>query len=83
MKGPSDLSSQRRKKASGLRLNKRGGSLEHWSARAPESPLHPTNSEVTVECGWGNLVFAHTYDSASAVARDLEARAPQHRDLRA
>lgn len=81
MKGPSDLSSQRRKKASGLRLNKRGGSLEHWSARAPESPLHPTNSEVTVECGWGNLVFAHTYDSASAVARDLEAESRGRRNI--
>lgn len=80
-KDPGDHRQQRRKKASGLRLNKRGGSLEHWSARAPESPLHPSNSEVTVKCGWGNLVFAHTYDSASAVARDLEAESRGRRNI--
>lgn len=80
-KDPGDLRDQRRKKASGLRLNKRGGSLEHWAARAPSSPMHPSNSEVVVECGWGNLVFAHTYDSASAVARDLEAESRGRRNI--
>jgi GNAT-family acetyltransferase (TIGR03103 family) len=80
-KDMSDHRQQRRKKASGLRLNKRGGSLEHWSARAPDSPLHPSNSEVSLDCGWGKLVFAHTYDSASAVARDLEAESRGRRNI--
>jgi GNAT-family acetyltransferase (TIGR03103 family) len=39
------------------------------SSLAPSSGVPRTN--VTIDCGWGRLIFAHTFDSNPALARAL------------
>lgn len=34
-----------------------------------------------VDCGWGRLIFAHTFDSAEDVAEALSAERPERRDI--
>jgi len=39
------------------------------------------DAEVAVHCGWGRLIFAHTYRDPARLARALEAEAPGERDI--
>jgi len=34
-----------------------------------------------IDCGWGRLLFAHTFESAEALAEALEAEGPDRRDI--
>lgn len=34
--------------------------------RPPEHPLHPEQSKVILECGWGRLLFGHTFSTDPA-----------------
>ncbi len=56
----------------------RSPSLCLW-ARPQEQ--HSLRANVTVPCGWGRLIFAHTFQDAEALARTLAAEAPGTRDI--
>ncbi len=38
-------------------------------------------SNASIECGWGRLVFAHTFESSQALADTLRAEGPDQRDI--
>src|SRR5690349_476283 len=66
-----------------LRLERRNApSLCSWDIRSQNHPAHadlPGN--VVVECGWGRLLFAHTYGDLHELARALREEAPGRRDI--
>ena len=37
--------------------------------------------EASLDCGWGRLLFAHTYENAEALAEALRAEGPDRRDI--
>ncbi len=39
------------------------------------------NRNVTLDCGWGRLLFAQTFDTDAALVRELREEAPQSRDI--
>ncbi|ASY66729.1 Cyanophycin synthase (plasmid) [Sinorhizobium sojae CCBAU 05684] len=39
------------------------------------------NRNVTLDCGWGRLLFAQTFDDDEALVRELREEAPQSRDI--
>jgi GNAT-family acetyltransferase (TIGR03103 family) len=41
----------------------------------------PPRSEASVDCGWGRLIFAHTFHSATELADALRAERPDSRDI--
>ncbi|MFZ5609667.1 MAG: N-acetylglutaminylglutamine synthetase [Pseudomonadota bacterium] len=47
-------------------------------AKADSAPAH---RNVVVECGWGRLIFAHTFDSMAEVAERLRGERPLQRDI--
>lgn len=49
----------------------------HQPAGAHEGP----RSNAWIECGWGRLLFAHTFDDAETLARAMRAEAPHSRDI--
>ena len=56
-------------------------SLRNWGpkSRPPSGDVMPTN--VLLECGWGRLIFAHTFDSAEKIAETLRQEQPDKRDI--
>ncbi len=56
-------------------------SLRNWGpkSRPPSGDALPTN--VLLECGWGRLIFAHTFDSAEKIAETLREERPDKRDI--
>jgi GNAT-family acetyltransferase (TIGR03103 family) len=57
----------------------RSPSLANWKPPPVEAKRLPSN--VSVDCGWGRLLFGHTYQSAEALAEDLWQEAPGKRDV--
>ncbi|MEL6977481.1 MAG: N-acetylglutaminylglutamine synthetase [Pseudomonadota bacterium] len=47
------------------------------AARPAEAPRR----EAMIDCGWGRLIFAHTFDDAESLARALRAEGPDRRDI--
>jgi len=52
---------------------------EVLSPGGPE-PATPS-SETAIDCGWGRLIFAHTFESAEAIAEVLRAEGADRRDI--
>ncbi len=55
-------------------------SLRHWG-NLPEEDAEQLQDESTVDCGWGRLIFAHTYPSADRLADEIRREAPGRRDV--
>ena len=51
-------------------------SLKSWGER-PKLPKH----NITIECGWGRLLFAHTFAKSETLAKSLKEEANNKRDL--
>src|SRR5690606_23942228 len=39
------------------------------------------NRDVVIDCGWGRLLFAQTFDTNEAIVKSLHAEAPASRDI--
>lgn len=52
---------------------------EHLSA--PSHPREPLTSETSINCGWGRLIFANTFQSAERLVEVLRAEGPAERDI--
>jgi len=56
-------------------------SLRNWGDR-PTDPEHSGAARNAIlECGWGRLIFAHTFDSPERVAEELCRERPGQRDI--
>jgi len=55
-------------------------SLRHWGELPPEI-TRQLRDEAWVDCGWGRLIFAHTYASPERLAAELRDEAPGRRDV--
>lgn len=53
--------------------------LKSWG-EAPDATLLPEKN-VIIECGWGRLVFAHTFESNTSIAEVLRDEKKGYRDL--
>lgn len=55
--------------------------LRSWGDRpvGPDSPRLATN--VVIDCGWGRLIFAHTFEDPKRLADTLRAEEPTKRDI--
>jgi len=53
-----------------------------WNPGQPEvRDLDPPDDNAVVHCGWGRLLFGHTFDSAEALTEELRHEAPDERDI--
>lgn len=55
-------------------------SLQNWK-QASKHQTKNTKKNVVTPCGWGRLIFAHTFDSHEALAQTLCAESPGQRDI--
>ena len=55
-------------------------SLKHWGD-PPRSIASRLDGEVTVDCGWGRLIFGQTFQSNTRLAKELANETPGQRDL--
>lgn len=56
----------------------------HRLRRLHSAAGHPHRgaaADAIVDCGWGRLIFAHTFDSAAKLAEVLRAEGPDRRDI--
>lgn len=62
-------------------MNGESPSARHWHHRAsPPPPLGETPNAV-VDCGWGRLLFAHTFRSAEELVASMREERPGSRDI--
>lgn len=63
------------------RVKKQGApTLRNWdSSRRPQGKK--LASEAAIDCGWGRLVFAHTFDDNERLADAICDESPQHRNI--
>jgi len=54
--------------------------LKRLHAAAPQPPRGGA-SDAMVDCGWGRLVFGHTFEDAESLAEVLRTEAPDRRDI--
>ncbi len=67
----------RPKNANEYRLRRlRQDGMQHGSPG--EETFRPN---ALIDCGWGRLIFAHTFDSPAAIASALRAEGPDRRDI--
>lgn len=55
--------------------------LRNWRDANAVPPDQRPESEARIDCGWGRLLFAHTFDSAEALAAELANETPGKRDI--
>ncbi len=57
--------------------------LQRLRAAAPTPPVGPgaIPKEVAIECGWGRLILAHTFDDPQKLAAALREERPDQRDI--
>ncbi len=55
--------------------------LRSWGDRPVGPDAHRLPSEVIVDCGWGRLLFAHTFDDPQRLADELRTEEPEKRDI--
>ncbi|WP_209425589.1 N-acetylglutaminylglutamine synthetase [Pararhodobacter sp. SW119] len=63
---------------------KRHRSQAHRLKRLHSAPDHKprgVDADAVVDCGWGRLIFGHTFDSAEKLAEVLRAEGPDRRDI--
>lgn len=58
----------------------RMASLRHWR-ELPAEISEQLRDEAWVDCGWGRLIFAHTYPSPERLAAEIRAEEPGRRDV--
>lgn len=56
-------------------------SLKTWHGGVDQTTQEQLPHNVVLDCGWGRLIFAHTFDNAQTLADTLEQESPQRRDI--
>lgn len=56
-------------------------SLKNWGEPAKGPQAENLGKNVVLDCGWGRLIFAHTFDDPATVADELCREAEQKRDI--
>ncbi len=57
-------------------------SLQNWKSVDSQKPVSkPIKNDVKIDCGWGNLIFAHTYQNDKKLLEDLRAEQFGRRDI--
>ena len=56
-------------------------SLKNWGEPAKGPQAEDLGENVVLDCGWGRLIFAHTFDNPGAVADELCREAENKRDI--
>jgi GNAT-family acetyltransferase (TIGR03103 family) len=46
-------------------------SIGQWGSREPNFKGEPLQRDAVVDCGWGKLVFAHTFEDSAVLARTI------------
>ena len=54
-------------------------SLRHWER--PSEEIQPTSRNAVVDCGWGRLLFAQTFQESTALVKQLRQEACDERDI--
>lgn len=54
--------------------------LKRMHSAAPQPP-RGAMADAVVDCGWGRLIFGHTFESAEQLAEVLRAEGPDRRDI--
>lgn len=55
--------------------------LRSWGDRPVGPDAERLASDVVVDCGWGRLIFAHTFADPQVLADTIRDEAPEHRDI--
>lgn len=55
--------------------------LRSWGDKPVGPDAHRLPSDVAIDCGWGRLIFAHTFDDAGHLADILRSEEPSKRDI--
>ena len=63
------------------RVERLTGPSLRWSDAAVVREGAEARAEAIVDCGWGRLIFAHTFPEAQAVVDALRAEGPSQRDI--
>lgn len=56
-------------------------SLKHWGDKSNETYFEKVKCDAYVECGWGRLIFAHTFKSHDKIARLMRGEEQRMRDI--
>lgn len=52
----------------------------HAQARG-QAGMEPPQSEACIDCGWGRLIFSHTFDDPQQIVDALREEGPERRDI--
>lgn len=55
--------------------------LRNWVDPSQSPPGERPDANALIDCGWGRLLFAHTFDSAERLAEELSHEADGKRDI--
>lgn len=79
------MSTPRRRDAAqslaGLRSRRRREALEHFWHEPPEHLVRGMRRDVVLDCGWGRLVFGHTFRDQGDIVDALRAEGSGQRDI--
>lgn len=56
-------------------------SLRNWGPRPDTPEVRGMADDVCLDCGWGRLIFAHTFERLAKVAEVLADEEPGRRDI--
>jgi GNAT-family acetyltransferase (TIGR03103 family) len=56
-------------------------SLKHWGSKPTEDYYNDVQNDAYVECGWGRLIFAHTFKANKNIAKLMRGEAERMRDI--
>lgn len=56
-------------------------SLKIWDEGADRTASEKLPRNVVLDCGWGRLIFAHTFDDNQTLADTLQEESPERRDI--
>ncbi len=56
-------------------------SLKHWGEPVDSDAIEAMENEISVDCGWGRLIFGQTFDNPQKLADALSAEKEGRRDV--
>ncbi len=65
-------------------LPRRRGAQAHRLKRMRNAAVQPARgarADAVIDCGWGRLIFAQTFEDAASLAEALRAESPRQRDI--
>ncbi len=58
-----------------------GHRLKRLRAESMKAPISAMRKDVSVDCGWGRLIFAQTFDASAGIVEALRDEAADRRDI--